>query len=125
MQTNPAVKAYRAQKVFDAIKAHPAFKVVIASPATAEAVTANPAPVAPLELRLAPREWEGMWSAWSVWSDCSVACGIGTERRIRLCMDNRFHKTAVRKIVCSSGADVMERTCITQACLSGKYSCKY
>nr|XP_026691060.1 apolipoprotein(a)-like isoform X1 [Ciona intestinalis] len=52
-----------------------------------------------------------IWSNWNPWSDCSVACGNGTETRIRTCRSDGHERT----FTCPSDS-VEKRPCIQKDC---------
>jgi hypothetical protein len=67
---------------------------------------------------------EGLWTSWSVWSDCSQVCGTGFQEQQRNCTTGRLANGSSSCI----GPDAVEQDCNTTPCskyFSGKLFVSY
>ena len=62
---------------------------------------------------------DGNWGSWSDYGDCSMTCGGGLKRRIRVC-NNPAPANGGRKCF---GYPVEERVCNTDYCIGEIYAC--
>ena len=59
--------------------------------------------------------FDGTWSQWGVWSQCSVTCGDGFEIRSRVCLDEIHIKNHGKCL----GSSTEQRECVTSSCNHG------
>lgn len=70
-----------------------------------------------LVIHIIPVVADAVWSDWSSWTGCTLACGSGTQQKNRVC--STAYNGGLN--TCAGGADTMLQACNTHFC-PGKQS---